>query len=216
VDYSSDRASLDIAMQSVSYVLITELQMDTVNGQVSPPSFDFNGFRRCNLQPVLGHQKQDEYKLKGLMWNPESLNSVFNENTSYLTVPFKLPEQAMLKAADLSSVDKHQTAQMIHEFILKGMHGFGNTDPFMTQLEVLELHSTTGGALRSCMAYPDTKVRVTTVSVKDDALKVAIEAHVHLNQAAFTTMNISCMENVFDEMEWPTDAEGDVPERLGE
>ena len=216
MDYSSDKASVDIAMQSVSYVLITELQMDTVNGQVSPPSFDFNGFRRCNLQPVVGHLNQDDYKQKGLMWNPESLSSVFNQWTSYLTVPFKLPEEAMLKASDLSFVDKHQTAQMIHEFILKGMHGFGNTDPDMTQLEVLELHSTTGGALRSCMAYPDTKVRVTTVSVKDDALKVAIEAHVHLNQAAFTTMNISCMENGFDGMEWPTDTDGDVTQMLEE
>ena len=71
--------------------------------------------------------------------------------------------------------------------------------------------------MRSCMAYPDTKVRVTTVSVKDDALKVAIEAHVHLNQTAFTTMSISCMENVFDEMEWPTDADSaDVTQMLAE
>ena len=207
-EYSENRAMMDTAMKSVSHVLIAELQLEQTNNQPFANTFDPHGFRRHILElKAENHLCSDAWDAvhSCYVWSTEAMDWAVARNVMAVTTCVQMPPQAFIRAGTGGHIfDTNQMPGLVYDFILKGMPEFESWDPDMTELEVLELNSTCGGVFRSCMSYPGTKVKVTTVSIEDDDLKSALQAHVHANKWAYLKMSMSSIEhNLAGDNHWP-------------
>jgi len=207
-EYSENRAMMETAMKSVSHVLIAELQLQQTNNQTFANTFDPHGFRRhimdLSRQGYLCSEAWDKVH-SCYVWTPEAMDWAVTRDIMSVTACVQMPPQAYIRANLVGHMfDPNQMPGLVYDFILKGMPEFESWDPDMTELEVLELNSTCGGVFRSCMSYPRTKVKVTTVSIEADDLKSALQAHVHANKWAYLNMSMSSIEhNLAGDNHWP-------------